>query len=197
MLSTILRFRSRYTRGKRLATDDHLAMLAAVTAFITTAILLYHLPMMYLMEAANRRHVSPTDDEWLTLFGLVRWTQALIPSIWLSIFTTKFSLLVSFYRLSLHESKSFKYFFWGVTASTILCWVFQSSYVAFACPRVDEEARKRTMFAYGIKQDAADLIILSRMLDRVSHESTRRTTQRIHGLHIWQTGRLLRYFTYV
>jgi hypothetical protein len=172
-------------------------MLAAVTASITTAILLYHLPMMYLMEAANRRHVYPTDDEWLNLFGLVRWTQALIPSIWLSIFTSKFSLLVSFYRMSSHQSKTFRYFFWGVTASTILCWIFQSSYVAFACPRVDEEARKCTAFANGIKQDLANLIALSRMPDHVSHESTRRTIQHIHGLYVWQPRPLLRHFTYV
>jgi hypothetical protein len=142
MFSTILRFRSRHIHGKRLAIDDHLAMLSAVTACFATGILFYHLPMMYLMEAANRRHVKPSDDEWLALFGLVRWTQALIPSIWLSIFTTKFSLLVFFYRISSHQSKHFKYFFGAVVLFTTVCWGFQSTYVAFACPHVDETARR-------------------------------------------------------
>lgn len=123
-------------------TDDHLAMLAAVTGCILTGLLFYHLPTMYLMEATNRRHVDPTDDEGVALFGLVRWTQALIPSIWLSIFTAKSSLLVSFYRLSSHEPRYTKYSLWVVTVFTILCWAFQSTYVAFACPHVDEEARE-------------------------------------------------------
>ena len=157
MLLTVFRFRSRHIHGKRLAIDDHLAMLSAVTACFATGILFYHLPMMYLMEAANRRHVNPSDDEWLALFGLVRWTQALIPLIWLSIFTTKFSLLVLFYRISSHQSKHFRYFFGCVALFTAVCWGFQSMYMAFACPHVDENARMCFRRIHTTQQNEANL----------------------------------------
>ncbi|KAF2786718.1 hypothetical protein K505DRAFT_330163 [Melanomma pulvis-pyrius CBS 109.77] len=141
IISVICRFRVRGTNRKQLAMADYLAILAVVSAIISTAILFYNLPKMYLLEAANRRHVLLTDSEIGPLLGLVNWTQTLIPMLWIAIFSIKFSFLFSFHGLISNPSIQVRSYFWGVAGFTIICWIFQSLYMAVACPHVDGEAR--------------------------------------------------------
>ena len=123
-----------YTR-RRLFLDDAFLVFGLACLCATTVLFYRKVRIMYMIDVAPQYFdIINSADQFQSLLNASKFLYTIHALMWTTIFAVKFSFLILFWHLILRTSKRLKRYYWAVTGTCVISWMYVICGPFMICP---------------------------------------------------------------